>query len=205
MTSCRRAAIRCDGRCECDEDGYCLTRCTKDNQCACGESCYEGKCRTRCSPIDPDSCPDGKLCISDAVCIPGCRTNQDCSENKECRSGKCINPCEGACGVGAICRAADHRALCLCPDGYRGEPSVSCKSYECDTDDDCDSEQHCFEKSCRNPCLIEGACGQDAQCRVIGHRAHCTCPPDFFGNPSVRCQRAGQEACLRQPCGTNAM
>lgn len=80
--------------------------------------------------------------------------------------------------------------------------------------------QHCVD-----PC--PGACGLNAQCRVINHAANCICLNNFVGNPFVRCEArrievpttappptlpstpppkdtAIRNLCSPNPCGVNA-
>ena len=47
----------------------------------------------------------------------------------------------------------------------------------------------CREKTCINPCLLKGVCGENAQCRVVNRKAQCTCPPGHFGHPKVKCSK----------------
>ncbi len=40
---------------------------------------------------------------------------------------KCVNPCAtGACGVDAQCYVNNHNTVCVCPDGYEGDPFKIC-------------------------------------------------------------------------------
>ena len=139
----------------------------------------------------------GQICQSGS-CVPGCRSNLDCPNERTCLGGQCRDPCDPAvapCGLNALCRVSDHRAVCLCPDGYQGEPTKACKQYECLKDSDCEPNKRCgADKACRNPCLEPGACGANAQCRVINRRAQCSCPPGYLGNPQVEC-RQGEFRC----------
>jgi len=125
--------------------------------------------------------------------VAGCRSHNDCPNDQACVNGQCHNPCSTPkfpCGTDAQCRVSEHRAVCLCPDGYQGEPSQICKQYECLRDDDCESNKYCSEdKVCRNPCLEAGACGNKAQCRVIHRHAQCSCPPGYYGNPLFECKQ----------------
>lgn len=45
--------------------------------------------------------------------------------------------------------------------------------------------QACVDFKCRNPC--SEACGENANCDVQNHRAVCSCPKDYIGNPYSRC------------------
>lgn len=125
--------------------------------------------------------------------MAGCRSHNDCPNDQACVSGQCHNPCttpKFPCGTNAQCRVSEHRAICLCPDGYQGEPSQICNQYECLKDDDCEPNKYCSEdKACRNPCLEAGACGSNAQCRVIYRHAQCSCPPGYYGNPELECKQ----------------
>lgn len=146
----------------------------------------------------------GQLC-QDGACIAGCRSNLDCPSDRSCVHNQCIDPCttQNACASNAVCRVSEHRVLCLCPDGYRGEPTKECKKSECTFDNDCDVDKRCESGSCRNPCLQPGSCGINAQCRVVNREAQCSCPPSHFGNPKIECVLQSN-ACGRNPCGANA-
>lgn len=203
LTSCSLPLQRCNSNCQCDESGvYCAELCSSDVQCACGQKCGNGKCRTRCNP---GACAEGQLCQNGA-CIAGCRNNLDCSSDRSCLNGQCLDPCllENACGNNALCRVSEHRILCLCPDGFRGEPTQGCIKSECTIDNDCEIDKRCQGGSCINPCLRNNACGVNAQCRVVNRQSQCTCPPGHFGNPLVECVFE-RSACSRNPCGENTL
>lgn len=123
-----------------------------------------------------------------------------------CNNKKCESICKpNACGKNALCKAVDHRKVCLCPDGYKGDPNRSCKPFECSKDNDCESNKKCGEDgACRNPCLEQNACGLNAQCRVVDRQPLCTCPPGYLGNALVECKQGRTEECLKNPCGPNA-
>lgn len=203
LTGCTQPARLCDGSCECDEAGFCIKQCVTESDCSCGESCSSGKCRTKCTATN--MCAKGQIC-SRGTCIAGCRSNSDCVNDKACVNKKCQNPCgRGVCGKNAICRSSDHRAVCLCPDGFRGDAKRGCTSYECSIDEDCEPNKRCDSSgACRNPCLEQGACGGNAQCRVINRKAQCSCPPDYIGNPRVECKISRSDECVRNPCGENS-
>lgn len=217
LIGCNKAPIKCQGReCECDEAGYCTKTCSRSSDCDCGEICVNNKCRSKCG--GPNSCPQvtistldisvkekggkkfihfslffvkGQIC-SGGACVVGCRTDHDCSSDKACRNKRCRDPCSGSefpCGTNAVCKVSDHRALCFCPDGFRGEPTRSCQPYECDKDEDCEANKFCgIDKACKNPCLEPGACGVNSQCRVVSRRKQCSCPPGLVGNPEIECR-----------------
>ncbi|KAG8232833.1 hypothetical protein J437_LFUL013159, partial [Ladona fulva] len=193
LVSCVRPLVRCAGSIGCPpgascEAGYCKTPCGSGSDCSCGEECVEGKCKVKCG--GDNDCSQGQICIR-GYCSAGCRSNNECPNDLACISEQCVSPCSPtACGTDAVCRASDHRAICLCPEGYGGEPSKACTRRECIRDEDCgESDKSCIDGSCRNPCL--GACGANAQCRVIGRRANCLCPPGYFGNPLIECKQGG--------------
>ena len=48
MKSCTKNMMLCDSTCECDEIGYCIKSCQSNDDCSCGEMCYNGKCRLKC-------------------------------------------------------------------------------------------------------------------------------------------------------------
>lgn len=59
-------------------------------------------------------------------CRPECTINSDCPSDKACIRTKCVDPCQGACGISAMCTVFNHRPNCLCIDGYIGDPFSSC-------------------------------------------------------------------------------
>ncbi|XP_026669631.1 neurogenic locus notch homolog protein 1-like, partial [Ceratina calcarata] len=204
LINCAKSMIPCDGTCECDEIGFCTKSCSSQDECSCGELCQLGKCRIKCDVNN--YCPKGYICEG-GLCLIGCRTHSDCPSALSCISNRCEDPCSAngsPCGTNALCRVSNHRAVCLCPEGFQGEPSQECYQLECHRDDDCEANKHCSEDGvCTNPCLQHGVCGFNAQCRVVNRKAQCSCPPGHYGNPKINCKKGGDE-CLRRPCGVNA-
>ena len=201
--ACIQPAVRCNDNCRCDETGYCIKSCSAQNDCSCGEVCTEGQCRTQCSLLN--SCAQGQICEK-GLCIPGCKSNTDCTELESCTGRKCQNPCKvnKPCGKNAECRVSEHRAICLCPDGTHGEPTKLCTAYECTQNTDCEVNKQCSDGMCKNPCLIQGACGLNAQCKVVNRNVHCTCPLGYIGNAKVECRQPKLNDCTGNPCGKNA-
>ncbi|CAB0029718.1 unnamed protein product, partial [Trichogramma brassicae] len=204
LISCTKTLIPCDGNCICDETGFCVNICTKQSHCSCGELCQEGKCRVKCDINN--ECAKGYTCDG-GICVVGCKTHSECPSALSCSNGQCTDPClseQPPCGIKALCRTSNHRAICLCPDGYQGEPSKECYQLECHNDSDCEPNKRCSESGvCTNPCLQHGICGFNAQCRVVNRNAECSCPLGHYGNPKINCKK-GNDECLRQPCGVNA-
>ena len=83
------------------------------------------------------------------------------------------------CGIAARCEARDHRARCLCPDGWRGDPYVECDNPECVVDEECPQVLACRNEKCVDPC----DCAVNANCIVRSHRARCQCIPNHQGDP----------------------
>ena len=95
-------------------------------------------------------------------------------------------------------------AICLCPDGYTGQPSTRCVPFECNTNQDCDFDKKCVEGSCKNPCLERQICGVNAQCRSENHEANCVCLPNYVGDAKVLCDELKTALCQPNSCGINA-
>lgn len=60
--------------------------------------------------------------------LPECFVDDDCSYDKTCRNDRCVNPCiqDTPCAVGAFCSVNRHKAVCVCPPGYEGNPLIEC-------------------------------------------------------------------------------
>merc|ERR1712198_678394 len=56
---------------------------------------------------------------------------------------------------------------------------------QCLEDRDCSYSTACYNTYCRDPCI--GACGYNANCKVVNHVASCACPSGYTGNAAVRC------------------
>lgn len=60
-------------------------------------------------------------------CKPECTINSDCPSNLACINQRCRDPCPGSCGVLAQCSVINHTPICMCPDGYTGDPFRYCE------------------------------------------------------------------------------
>lgn len=63
---------------------------------------------------------------SPPYCKPECVVHSDCPSDQACEAEKCRNPCEGSCGLYAKCFVNNHVPVCLCPDGFTGDPFRQC-------------------------------------------------------------------------------
>ena len=59
-------------------------------------------------------------------CHPECLVNGECPPSQACIREKCLDPCQGTCGINALCTAVNHQAICSCPPGYTGDPFETC-------------------------------------------------------------------------------
>lgn len=59
-------------------------------------------------------------------CRPECTINSECRSNQACIREKCRDPCPGSCGFNARCSVINHTPICVCPEGYIGDPFTSC-------------------------------------------------------------------------------
>lgn len=60
----------------------------------------------------------------------------------------------------------------------------------CLIDEECDSNEKCFNGQCINPCKMEKTCGLNAICRTENHVVQCSCPQSFTGNQDMECVRS---------------
>lgn len=59
-------------------------------------------------------------------CRPECVVNSECLSSQACMQQKCQDPCEGSCGIGALCSVSRHVPICTCPEGYTGDAFSVC-------------------------------------------------------------------------------
>ncbi|CAG0904920.1 unnamed protein product, partial [Darwinula stevensoni] len=183
-------------------------------------SCFKGEC------VETHDCSDDRVC-NDFYCTdpcPGtCGTGAQCIVRRHvpactCPAGHTGDPFEGCrrlgpeelcdpspCGRNSKCEVAFHLAICSCLPHFFGNPVQGCRA-ECETDSACAQTQECRLHKCVNPCT--DACGEKAECRVEHHRAICSCPKDFLGDPRIRCyaectvheECAYHQACINFRC-----
>lgn len=117
-----------------------LPLCGFNSDCPLDKACIERVCT---DPCEAAPCPQGSVCTVEThrpvcLCPPGftgdprvgcsrsgCEGDSDCPAGRVCRGGRCVDPCTD-CGQGALCQLSGSTALCLCPEGFTGNPSVAC-------------------------------------------------------------------------------
>ena len=94
------------------------------------------------NPCNPSPCGPNSQCKqvnNQAVCSclpnysgspPGCRpecvVSSECPINKACVAQKCQDPCPGTCGVNSECNVINHSPICICKQGFTGDPFTRC-------------------------------------------------------------------------------
>lgn len=48
-------------------------------------------------------------------------------------------------------------------------------------------DKACVNRQCQDPCSLREACGQNALCSVVLHKARCSCPQCYIGRPTLKC------------------
>lgn len=214
----------CISDADCSEDRACL-RGICHNPCNCG---LNAECRIKNhKPVC--SCRQGYVGNPEFECTRvECSVNSDCPTTYLCRNQQCTPACQGEqCALNAECLAVNHRAVCECIPGYRGNArGVSCIPIGCQTNNDCPSDRACVNAQCINPCETTANCTIDEVCKVYEHRPQCACPSGTIAQnngceplrniPICRYDQdcPSQTACIRgectnpcnatQPCGVNA-
>lgn len=64
-------------------------------------------------------------------CNPECLTNSDCPKSLACLRYKCQNPCDGTCGIDALCTVSNHIPVCSCPYPLVGDAFSVCRRVIC--------------------------------------------------------------------------
>ncbi|CAB4059878.1 unnamed protein product [Lepeophtheirus salmonis] len=204
--------------------------CTTDPECPDHLACVNQKCQNPCSRstcgINAQcrvqrhraicSCLDGYIGDPYSVCEePGCKSDFECPNTQSCINRECQNPCLlKQCGQNADCSPKNHRAMCSCIKGHKGDPYSFCRPYECLSDPECPDHLKCENEKCVDPC----ECARNADCDARNHRGICTCIPDFTGDPygiacepipepvieEVECKEdrdcPSQNACINEEC-----
>ncbi|XP_029680457.1 neurogenic locus notch homolog protein 3-like, partial [Formica exsecta] len=118
-------------------------------------------------------------------CRPECVINEGCPGNLACQKEQCVDPCPGSCGVNTYCNVVKHNPVCICNDGYTGNPFTECTPIV---------EAPITTEQPRTPCN-PSPCGANAVCNERNGVGSCTCLPQYFGDPYIAC---------RPECVTNA-
>ena len=126
------------------------------------------RCRCTCQPEMIGSPPN---------CRPECVVNSDCPADKACINRKCQDPCPGLCGINARCEVRNHLPLCICFQGYFGDPFSECRKPVSTSP----------APEIIDPCQ-PSPCGINAVCRERNGAASCTCFPEMFGDPYIECK-----------------
>lgn len=106
-------------------------------------------------------------------CRPECVINSECDLSKACRNNRCVDPCSpGVCGTNARCQVSSHSPICVCLQGYQGDPFVRCNEIR---EDDPISRAPCSP----NPC------GPNSICREISDLPACSCMEGYIGGMKI--------------------
>jgi hypothetical protein len=142
-------------------------------------------------------------------CRHECDSDGECGQSQKCDriTYRCETACgQGVCGENANCQAINHRAQCSCPPDFLGDAYSRCYT-ECTRHNDCASNKACVRLRCQDPCSSPNpnVCGQGAQCEATNHKAVCSCPRGYTGDPFVSCRKfEKKDLCNPDPCGPGA-
>lgn len=59
-------------------------------------------------------------------CRPECVVSSECPQNRACANQKCVDPCPGPCGLNTRCDVINHSPICVCRQGFTGDPFSRC-------------------------------------------------------------------------------
>jgi len=177
--------------------------------------CKGDNCNAKCSwdnckkiavsrrSVNPNS--DTTMYNCDANCKAGdgeCESNADCPDYTACENRQCINPCsiKDTCAPRATCKVVWHEPVCTCPDGYVGNPQISCE-LRCTVfgqAGDGTRRGTCNEKfichadgTCKPSCTVQGSIGDGinrGSCpegRICFRDGSCKVPDYTGGQPGL--------------------
>lgn len=144
------------------------------------DPCYPSPCgpNAQCRVVgDSPTC----TCLPEYIgaspnCRPECTSHQECANHLACVNRRCVDPCPGACGANADCRAVSHSPNCFCAVGFVGDPFYQCSPVR----------DMRFEEALR-PCQ-PSPCGTNAVCHEQNGAGSCRCLPKYLGNPYEQCR-----------------
>lgn len=177
----------------------CRPECVLNSDCSRDKACIRNKCVDPC----PGTCAPNAICsVQNHIPICSCPTGFEGNAFVRCQPIVAhdypinVNPCQPSpCGPNSQCREANGQAVCSCLPGYRGS-SPTC-SPECVVSSDCPLNKACSNQKCIDPC--PGACGVNAQCRVINHSPICNCLNRYTGNALINCHPIGKSPSTSLP------
>ena len=153
--------------------GVCSPPCNSIRDCLDNQACVNEKCVPRCTRNN--QCPEFHECRGGVCALAEkCRQNGDCSNTESCTTAlsnfgqrECRNVCEGPviCGRNAVCQPNNHRPICICPEGFFGNPEdekVGCQKKLCTTNADCPGDNICTDFRCIAP--LRATCSTDREC-----------------------------------------
>lgn len=120
-------------------------------------------------------------------CRPECISNSECDYNLACLNQKCSDPCIGSCGTNSECRTISHSPMCVCQEGYTGDPFSQCYVAVLTPNE------------ILNPCS-PSPCGPNSLCRELAGVGACQCLDGYFGNPYDGCR---PECIVNSDCPLN--
>ena len=146
----------------------------------CRNVCSEGACGSgaRCEAVNNRavcSCPQYYRGSGLTGCYAECTAHSECPSHQACSQLRCVDPCAGACGLGAECHVTNHKAICSCPQGYEGHPFDSCRPAQ-------PSECPCTPRDRQRS---ENRGGSHTQGAREGGPAHSTCSEQTTWNNSA--------------------
>lgn len=216
---CVRVPTYCLTTNECPSAHMCIGNqcnlpCHDNTACALGERCSDSVCVKVC--FGDSNCLPGEIC-NKGVCQLGCVTDPDCKPHQMCVSNKCrcvsgfissdnscidIDECqESPCHYSAKCINTPGSHTCACPEGTIGDPFIEpgcILPNQCSRDTECGDNLACEDGRCTDPC-VNKKCGLEALCNVFNHRAICSCPAGYLGDPD-----AINIGCFKVECVSNS-
>ena len=166
-----------------------VPQCYDDYDCRSTEQCHQGSC-------------------IDACRLKSCGTNALCSARDHAIQCECIpnyfgdpfTSCLPRKSLSILVMSSGVSCTLSCLSSLAAPLEIEPLDPICADNSECPVHKACLNQVCRDPCILQDPCAENAFCKVDVHEPVCTCPPGWTGDPRVRCVPPTCKFCAQKLC-----